>query len=218
MTRSTECKCGNPGDGNTHHDSEGCVSLLHPGIGETPRCSCGMPSTDATHRPPPDFCYVTVMRGTVPGSDLVNIVVDLPSAREPVLNFPAVVTNLLDSTTAFMRLGGQLEQHGFPDDFGDELRELRRKLLSEEIREYFDGEYADDLVEVVDGLLDVVVVAWGTLLAYLGVDRAQRAAAEVARSNLSKVNGSLGPIVRREDGKLLKPAGWTPPDIEGAIK
>jgi hypothetical protein len=26
-----------------------------------------------------------------------------------------------------------------------------------------------------------------------------------------------GKVIRREDGKVLKPAGWTPPDIAGAM-
>jgi predicted HAD superfamily Cof-like phosphohydrolase len=25
-------------------------------------------------------------------------------------------------------------------------------------------------------------------------------------------------VVRREDGKILKPEGWTPPDIEGVLR
>lgn len=97
------------------------------------------------------------------------------------------------------------------------LRTLRRELLREEYREYRDGEIVSDIIEITDGLLDIIVVAWGTLLAYVGEDRALAAAAEVARSNLSKVDGTLGPIVRRDDGKLLKPEGWTSPDIKGAL-
>jgi hypothetical protein len=26
-----------------------------------------------------------------------------------------------------------------------------------------------------------------------------------------------GKVIRREDGKILKPAGWTPPDIKGVL-
>lgn len=97
------------------------------------------------------------------------------------------------------------------------LRELRRELLREEYKEYRDGEVAGDIVEIVDGLLDIIVIAWGTLLAYVGKEMAEAAATQVAISNLSKVDGTLGEIVRREDGKLLKPEGWQPPDIKGAL-
>lgn len=122
--------------------------------------------------------------------------------------------NLLDATETFMWKANQLNTIDWTDD---EVRALRVKLLREEFEEYLDdGEDCDDLVETVDGLLDIIVIAWGSLLAYVGPVRAQAAAAEVARSNLAKVIGPGLPIFR-EDGKVLKPAGWTPPDIAGAI-
>lgn len=98
-----------------------------------------------------------------------------------------------------------------------ELRELRQRLLREEFLEYLQGEDDGDIIQIVDGCLDVIVIAWGTLLAYVGEEKANKAAAEVVRSNLSKVDGSLGPIKRRVDGKLLKPSGWLPPNIEEAL-
>jgi len=129
--------------------------------------------------------------------------------------------NIIDGTTQFHTLAvlptnewleGVKTGKGFR-----ELRELRQKLLEEEYKEYSNGEDDNDLIEVVDGLLDIIVIAWGTLLAYVGEERAKRAALEVVRSNLSKVDGTLGSILRREDGKLLKPPGWTGPDIAKAL-
>lgn len=64
----------------------------------------------------------------------------------------------------------------------------------------------------------MIVIAWGTLLTYVGEQCAIEVLREVWMSNLSKVDGSLGEIVRREDGKLLKPEGWTPPDIAGVLR
>ncbi|WP_280195817.1 hypothetical protein [Nocardia farcinica] len=40
--------------------------------------------------------------------------------------------------------------------------------------------------------------------------------AEVARSNFAKFVD--GKVIRRDDGKILKPADWTPPDIRGALQ
>ena len=37
---------------------------------------------------------------------------------------------------------------------------------------------------------------------------------EVHRANMAKAGGPR----RHEDGKLLKPVGWSPPDIEGELK
>lgn len=126
----------------------------------------------------------------------------------PALPLP----DLLNGTTLFMKLAGQLDDE--PSFVDWDLRELRQELLDEEYTEYEDAEMDDDLVETVDGLLDIIVVAWGTLLAYVGEDKALAAAREVVRSNLDKVKDGVN---RRDDGKILKPAGWTPPDIAGAI-
>lgn len=126
----------------------------------------------------------------------------------PALPLP----DLLNGTTLFMKLAGQLDDG--PSFVDWDLRELRQELLDEEYTEYEDAEMDDDLVETVDGLLDIIVVAWGTLLAYVGEDKALAAAREVVRSNLDKVKDGVN---RRDDGKILKPAGWTPPDIAGAI-
>ena len=41
---------------------------------------------------------------------------------------------------------------------------------------------------------------------------------EVARSNLSKIDPVTGKVKKREDGKVLKPEGWTPPDLTPFVK
>lgn len=50
------------------------------------------------------------------------------------------------------------------------------------------------------------------MLLHLPMDRVW---AEVQRSNMSKVVD--GKVQRRVDGKIEKPAGWTPPDIAGVL-
>lgn len=71
-----------------------------------------------------------------------------------------------------------------------------------------------DLVEFADALADLDYVIEGTRLEF-GINGAP-IAAEVHRSNLSKL-GPNGPMLR-EDGKILKPPGWTPPDIAGELR
>lgn len=74
-----------------------------------------------------------------------------------------------------------------------------------------DGEV--DHIEVVDGCADISVVTIGTLIAF-GVDD-EPVLEEVDESNLRKFEpGSY----RREDGKWIKPPGWTPPDIRASIE
>lgn len=120
--------------------------------------------------------------------------------------------NLLDDTEKFMKYGKQLDNASFDD----EIRVLRIRLLEEEFEEYINAEDRDDLVEVIDGLLDIIVIAWGTLLSYVGPKAAKAAAMEVARSNLEKVIGEGLPLFR-EDGKIIKPEGWRPPQIADVL-
>jgi predicted HAD superfamily Cof-like phosphohydrolase len=67
------------------------------------------------------------------------------------------------------------------------------------------------LPAIADALADLDYVVEGMRLA-CGIDGAP-IAAEVHRANMAKVGGK-----RREDGKHLKPEGWTPPDIKGELK
>lgn len=128
-----------------------------------------------------------------------------------------VALNLLNGTELFMRLAKQLE-HNPIDHWNDlEQREFRFNLLESEFKEYRDALLAGDKVEVVDGLLDIIVIAWGTLLDMLPRKQVLIAEGEVVQSNLSKVDGTFGPTRFRDDGKVLKPEGWKPPNIEKAI-
>lgn len=74
-----------------------------------------------------------------------------------------------------------------------------------------EGDFDIDLVEFTDALADLDYVVESTRLEF-GIDGAP-IAAEVHRSNMAKVGGP-----RRADGKILKPEGWTPPNIEGELR
>jgi len=106
------------------------------------------------------------------------------------------------------RIGDKPE---FPDD--DE-RKLRVKLLKEEFREYLDGESFNDIVEVADALADIIYIACGTAVSY-GIPL-DDVFTEVHRSNMAKLVD--GKVIRREDGKIQKPEGWTPPDIKSVLE
>jgi predicted HAD superfamily Cof-like phosphohydrolase len=68
-----------------------------------------------------------------------------------------------------------------------------------------------DLAEAIDGLCDLIFVCLGAAVTW-GIDL-EPFWQEVVRSNMAKVGGPV-----REDGKRLKPEGWTPPDIEGILE
>lgn len=98
----------------------------------------------------------------------------------------------------------------FPD--GAE-RALRMKLLEEEFKEYEQGEYKNDLENIAKELADIIYIVCGTAVSYgIPLDRVFDA---VHQSNMAKLVD--GKPVRREDGKILKPEGWTPPDIKKVL-
>ena len=88
--------------------------------------------------------------------------------------------------------------------------ELRAELIREEARETIEAILAGDLIEAIDGLCDLLCVVYGAA-AEFGVNLAPFWD-EVHRTNMAKQGGPV-----RDDGKRLKPEGWTPPDIQGVL-
>lgn len=97
-------------------------------------------------------------------------------------------------------------------DLPPEIRELRIRLIREELEEYAAAARAGDLVAVADALTDLLYVVLGAMLAHGLHPVAEDLFAEVHRSNMSKV-GPDGQPVLRDDGKVLKPAHYSPPDL-----
>jgi predicted HAD superfamily Cof-like phosphohydrolase len=92
--------------------------------------------------------------------------------------------------------------------------ELRLLLIWEEYDELRLAHEAADIVEVADAIADLIYVACGMAVAYgIPLDAVWD---EVHGSNMRKVDDNGRPIFR-EDGKVLKPAGWKGPDIGGVL-
>ena len=85
-------------------------------------------------------------------------------------------------------------------------------LIQEEYTELFDAYHANDKVEQLDALVDILVVTIGAIRA-AGWDGAG-AWEEVMRTNFAKIDPETGKVRKREDGKVLKPEGWQPPQLE----
>lgn len=97
-----------------------------------------------------------------------------------------------------------------------ERRLLRDRLLREEFNEFAQANDRGDIIEVADALADVIYVAVGTALEYgIPLDRVWT---EVQRTNMAKIDPVTGKVRRRDDGKILKPEGWTAPDVAGALE
>lgn len=89
--------------------------------------------------------------------------------------------------------------------------ELRAALIEEEARETCEAIRSGDLIGAIDGLCDVLCVVYGAALEF-GIDL-DPFWNEVHRTNMAKVSGPV-----REDGKRLKPEGWTPPDLARVLR
>lgn len=100
--------------------------------------------------------------------------------------------------------------HSQPTVTNPAINLLRIKLIREELDELEQALAAGDVVETLDALTDLQYVLDGAYL-QLGFANVKSAAFnEVHRSNMSKL-GPDGKPIRREDGKVLKGAGYTPP-------
>ena len=113
---------------------------------------------------------------------------------------------------------------------------LRMDLLDEEYCEYRRAALTGDLTEIADALADMIYIIIGTALEY-GIPLEEVWDA-VQASNLNKAgkcetcdswgvdneyqvceecggNGFL--VLKRADGKVIKPEGWQAPDIQGIL-
>ena len=102
------------------------------------------------------------------------------------------------------------------DNFNDDQFNLYISLIEEEANELADAIKAHDKVETVDALIDILVVTIGALHS-IGVD-AEGAWREVHASNMAKIDPTTGKVLRRDDGKILKPEGWQPPNLKQYLR
>ena len=95
------------------------------------------------------------------------------------------------------------------EGFNESQYKLYCDLIEEEYNELL---AAQDKNEALDALVDILVVTIGAIHS-MGAD-AEGAWREVMRSNLSKIDENTGKVNKREDGKVLKPDGWSPPNLQ----
>jgi predicted HAD superfamily Cof-like phosphohydrolase len=86
---------------------------------------------------------------------------------------------------------------------------LYKKLIQEEVGELF---AARSQLDELDALIDILVVTIGAIHS-MGAD-GERAWKEVMRTNFAKIDRDTGRVRKREDGKVLKPQGWTAPELQ----
>ena len=100
----------------------------------------------------------------------------------------------------------------------DDLIVFRQEFMQEELDEFIEACEVEDEAKMFDALLDLVYVAMGT--AHLLNYPWQSGWDEVQRANLAKVraaaDGSNSKRVSAWD--VVKPEGWTPPDIDAVLR
>jgi predicted HAD superfamily Cof-like phosphohydrolase len=97
------------------------------------------------------------------------------------------------------------------DKFDEQQYSMYIKLINEEHQELLEATLAEDRVEQLDALIDILVVTIGAIHS-MGAD-AEGAWKEVMQTNFAKIDHETGKVRKREDGKVLKPIGWVPPEL-----
>ena len=85
-------------------------------------------------------------------------------------------------------------------------------LIDEEYGELVEAVKAENRVEQLDALIDILVVTLGAIRA--GNFEGEGAWKEVMATNFAKIDPDTGKVRKREDGKVLKPQGWRAPQLE----
>ena len=96
-------------------------------------------------------------------------------------------------------------------DFNASQYAMYLRLVDEEVGELHQAVLASDDKEQLDALIDILVVTIGAIHS-AGFD-AEGAWKEVMRTNFAKIDRETGKVRKREDGKVLKPVGWTGPEL-----
>jgi predicted HAD superfamily Cof-like phosphohydrolase len=115
--------------------------------------------------------------------------------------------NVFKDQSKFMRSCGQTV-----DEFNNKQYGLYINLIAEEVAELNGAISQGDRIEQLDALIDILVVTVGAIHS-AGYD-AEGAWREVMNTNFAKIDKETGMVRKREDGKILKPVGWTPPNLE----
>jgi predicted HAD superfamily Cof-like phosphohydrolase len=116
------------------------------------------------------------------------------------------MTNPFRDQEKFMRACDQTV-----DSFNELQYAMYVKLIDEEHQELLEATLSNDRVEQLDALIDILVVTIGAIHS-MGAD-AEGAWKEVMTTNFAKIDRDTGKVRKREDGKVLKPIGWVPPEL-----
>lgn len=116
--------------------------------------------------------------------------------------------NVFNDQKKFMRACDQSV-----DYYNETQYELYKNLIAEEFEEL---RSAENHVDALDALIDILVVTVGAIHS-MGAD-GEGAWKEVMSTNFAKIDKETGKVRKREDGKVLKPVNWQPPNLDPFVK
>jgi len=99
----------------------------------------------------------------------------------------------------------------------EELDELREALNHPETVHYQSPIVQVDKLAALDALTDLLYVLLGTYHTLGLAHVAEAAFNEVQRSNMSKVDEATGLCIRDDNGKILKPSTYSPPQLHTLV-
>jgi predicted HAD superfamily Cof-like phosphohydrolase len=116
------------------------------------------------------------------------------------------MTKVFTDVQVFMSAAGQTTSQNNPDQ-----AKLYHRLINEEFQEFCQARLNNDDIETVDACFDMMWVIVGYMMSR-GWD-CERIWDEGSLSNLKKIDKETKKVLKREDGKILKPEGWKPPNF-----
>ncbi len=121
-----------------------------------------------------------------------------------------MIQQMFKDVDIFMRAFGQ--------EANKDLIPLYVNLIREESGELLDALAVSDEVEEFDAILDLIFVTVGLLICvdahtHSKLWDCEGGWKEVVRSNMAKLDPVTGKPIHRADGKVVKPEGWTPPNL-----
>ena len=125
------------------------------------------------------------------------------------------MTKVFTDVAVFLRAVGQ-EQPSHKTIVESPQALLYKNLIKEEYAEFIEADEANDDIERLDACFDMMWVIVGYMKSR-GWD-CEKSWDEGAKSNLSKIDPETGYVRRRDDGKILKPDDWQPPNFEKFVK
>ena len=128
-----------------------------------------------------------------------------------ILTFRDNMTNAFRDQEKFMNACDQTTGDRNKDQYA-----MYIGLIEEESKELTAALREEDRVEQLDALIDILVVTIGAI--HSGGFDAEGAWKEVMRTNFAKIDHETGKVRKREDGKVLKPLGWTAPELAPFVK